>query len=164
MGRWPIDLWNEWAIQILVLLSFTLQLVLLLFAGIRRSKASAVLRLLLWLAYQLADSTALYALGHLSLSNAPRDHHLVAFWAPFLLLHLGGPDNITAYALEDNQLWKRHLLTLIVQVLGATYVLYKHIAGSIMMRRYSCSSPASSSTASGPGRSSAATSKASGAP
>jgi hypothetical protein len=59
MGRWPIDLWNEWAIQILVLLSFTLQLVLLLFAGIRRSKASAVLRLLLWLAYQLADSTAL---------------------------------------------------------------------------------------------------------
>jgi hypothetical protein len=58
MGRWPIDLWNEWAIQILVLLSFTLQLVLL-FAGIRRSKASAVLRLLLWLAYQLADSTAL---------------------------------------------------------------------------------------------------------
>jgi hypothetical protein len=133
MGRWPIDLWNEWAIQILVLLSFTLQLVLLLFAGIRRSKASAVLRLLLWLAYQLADSTALYALGHLSLSNAPRDHHLVVFWAPFLLLHLGGPDNITAYALEDNQLWKRLLLTLIEQVLGATYVLYKHIAGSIMM-------------------------------
>ena len=63
MGGWPIDLWNQWAIQILVLLSFTLQVVLLLLAGIRRRKAPTVLRLLLWLAYQLADSTAIYALG-----------------------------------------------------------------------------------------------------
>lgn len=131
MAAWPIVLWNEWAIQILVLLSFTLQVVLLVFADIRRHKASPVLRLLLWLAYQLADSTAIYALGHLSLSTATHDHQLVAFWAPFLLLHLGGPDNITAYALEDNQLWQRHLLTVAVQVLGATYVLYEHyIAGS----------------------------------
>ena len=64
MGGWPIDLWNQWAIQILVLLSFTLQVVVLL-AGIGRRKAPTVLRLLLWLAYQLADSTAIYALGHL---------------------------------------------------------------------------------------------------
>ena len=33
---------------------------------------------------------------------------LTAFWAPFLLLHLGGPDSITAYALEDNELWLWH--------------------------------------------------------
>ncbi|KAB8094794.1 hypothetical protein EE612_022137, partial [Oryza sativa] len=32
---------------------------------------------------------------------------LVAFWAPFFLLHLGGPDSITAYELEDNQLVTR---------------------------------------------------------
>ncbi|XP_044964461.1 uncharacterized protein LOC123424833, partial [Hordeum vulgare subsp. vulgare] len=44
--------------------------------------------------------------------------------------HLGGPDNITAYALEDSKLWKRHLLILVVQVAGAGYVLYKYIAGS----------------------------------
>ena len=132
MGGWPIDLWNQWAIQILVLLSFTLQVVLLLLAGIRRRKAPTVLRLLLWLAYQLADSTAIYALGHLSLSSTPRDHQLVTFWAPFLLLHLGGPDNITAYALEDNKLWQRHLLTLLVQVLGAAYVLYRHTAAIIL--------------------------------
>ena len=111
MGGWPIDLWNQWAIQILVLLSFTLQVVLLL-AGIRRRKAPTVLRLLLWLAYQLADSTAIYALGHLSLSSTPRDHQLVAFWAPFLLLHLGGQDTMTAFSMEDNALWKRHLLSL----------------------------------------------------
>ncbi|XP_048551842.1 uncharacterized protein LOC125531493, partial [Triticum urartu] len=50
-----------------------------------------------------------------------------AFCAPFLRLHLGGPDSITAYALQDNQLWLRHLHTQVVQVLGAAYVLYKNI-------------------------------------
>ncbi|GKB14019.1 calcium uniporter protein [Tanacetum coccineum] len=39
---------------------------------------------------------------------------LLAFWAPFLLVHLGGPDTITAFALEDNELWLRHLLGLVV--------------------------------------------------
>ncbi|XP_062224704.1 uncharacterized protein LOC133923408 [Phragmites australis] len=126
----PLDLWNHWAIQILVLLSLALQVVLLLLAGIRRGEASLVLKLLLWLAYLLADSTAIYTIGHLSLSATADRHQLVAFWAPFLLLHLGGPDNITAYSLQDNELWLRHLQTLTVQVLGTAYVLYKHIAGN----------------------------------
>ncbi|CAN6275190.1 unnamed protein product [Urochloa humidicola] len=129
MGKGPLDLWNEWATQILVLLSLTLQVVLLLFAGIRRREASVVTKFILWLAYQLADSTAIYAVGHLSLSSVPVKHQLVAFWAPFLLLHLGGPDNITAYALEDSKLWLRHLQNLIVQVLGVAYVLYKYVVG-----------------------------------
>jgi hypothetical protein len=123
----PLDLWNDWSSQILVLLSLGLQLVLLLFAGIRRREAPMVPRFILWVAYQLADSTAIYAMGHLSLSAAAERHQLVAFWAPFLLLHLGGPDNITAYAFQDNELWLRHLLILVVQVLGATYLLYRHI-------------------------------------
>jgi hypothetical protein len=123
----PLDLWNDWSSQILVLLSLGLQLVLFLFAGIRRREAPMVPKFILWLAYQLADSTAIYAMGHLSLSAAADGHHLVAFWAPFLLLHLGGPDNITAYAFQDNELWLRHLLTLVVQVLGAAYLLSKHI-------------------------------------
>ncbi|KAF7026667.1 hypothetical protein CFC21_038764 [Triticum aestivum] len=128
MAAWPRDLWNNWSIQILVLLSLVLQVALFLFAGIRRRGAHPVLRFLLWLAYQLSDYTATYALGHLSLKGAPRDHPIVAFWAPFLLLHLGGPDNITAYSLEDSKLWKRHLLHAILQVLGAVYVLYEHVA------------------------------------
>ncbi|KAF2932721.1 hypothetical protein DAI22_04g019700 [Oryza sativa Japonica Group] len=127
MARGPLDLWNAWASQILVLHSLTLQVVLLIFAGIRRRETPAVLKFLLWLSYLLADSTAIYALGHLSIGSAAREHKLVAFWAPFLLLHLGGPDNITAYALQDNELWLRHLQILVVQVLGAGYVLYKHI-------------------------------------
>lgn len=110
MARGPMDVWNEWAPQILVVLSFTLQLLLLLLAGIRQHRGAsclltAVLKGVLWLAYQLADSTAIYAIGHLSLCDPPPEHQLVPFWAPFLLLHLGGPDNITAYSLEDTKLW-----------------------------------------------------------
>ncbi|KAJ0866292.1 hypothetical protein HanRHA438_Chr12g0550101 [Helianthus annuus] len=50
------------------------------------------------------------------------DLQLMAFWAPFLLLHLGGPDTITAYALADNELWLRHLLGLVVQTAAAIYI------------------------------------------
>ncbi|URD74288.1 hypothetical protein MUK42_35374 [Musa troglodytarum] len=46
----------------------------------------------------------------------------LAFWSPFLLLHLGGPDTITAFALEDNELWMRHLMGLVFQVAVAFYV------------------------------------------
>ncbi|VAH24534.1 unnamed protein product [Triticum turgidum subsp. durum] len=132
MAGGPIDFWNAWAVQSLVLTSLTLQVALVLLAGIRRRGTSwRTFRFMLWLAYQLADATAIYALGHLSFDGAtPREHRLVAFWAPFLLLHLGGPDNITAYSLEDNTLWLRHLLNLGLQVLGASYVLYKHYTGT----------------------------------
>ncbi|XP_034696411.1 uncharacterized protein LOC117922381 [Vitis riparia] len=54
----------------------------------------------------------------------------MAFWAPFLLLHLGGPDTITAYSLEDNELWLRHLLGLVVQVGVAFYVFLRSWAGT----------------------------------
>ncbi|XBH96783.1 hypothetical protein VPH35_087102 [Triticum aestivum] len=55
---------------------------------------------------------------------------LMAFWAPFLLVHLGGQDNITAYYIEDNKLWPRHLLSFVMQTVGVAYVLYKYVAGS----------------------------------
>jgi hypothetical protein len=125
-----VELSNEWAIQLLVLFSFALQVFLLMFASIRRHKVSKRSRLFLWLAYQLADSTALFTLGHLSISSKLKEHELVAFWAPLLLVHLGGQDTITAYSAEDNGIWLRHLQTLIVQVMGAAYVLYKYIPDS----------------------------------
>ncbi|CAL5028953.1 unnamed protein product [Urochloa decumbens] len=125
-----VDLLNQWAVQILVLFSFALQGFLLLFASIRRHNVSTIPRILLWMAYQLADSVALFTLGHLSISSRLQGHQLVAFWAPLLLVHLGGQDTITAYSIEDNGIWLRHLQTLIVQVMGAAYVLYKYIPGS----------------------------------
>ncbi|KAL6596957.1 hypothetical protein ACP70R_047091 [Stipagrostis hirtigluma subsp. patula] len=125
-----LHLWNELGVQVMVLVSFALQVFLLVYGGIRRRNSSAVLRIVLWLAYLSADSTAIYTLGHLSVVSRSREHQLVAFWAPFLLLHLGGPDSITAYALEDNRLWLRHLQTLTVQSVAAAYVVYKYMAGS----------------------------------
>ncbi|XP_037482783.1 uncharacterized protein LOC119361746 [Triticum dicoccoides] len=131
MAGGALGFWNDWASQIGVLLSLFFQFLLHMFANIRRCKdGSYWLRFPLWVAYQLSDSTATYAAGQLLFSGATKDHHLIAFWVPFLLLHLGGPDNITAYALEDSKLWGRHLLSLLVQVLGAGYVLYRHIIGS----------------------------------
>ncbi|CAL4977855.1 unnamed protein product [Urochloa decumbens] len=110
-----VDLWNGWSTQFLVLFSLALQVVVLFLAGVRRHKGGGPLIGILWLAYQLADQTVTYAMGNLGASSALREHQLVAFWAPFLLLHLGGPDNICN-------------LTLAGQALGAGYVLYKHIS------------------------------------
>ncbi|KAF0924747.1 hypothetical protein E2562_014549 [Oryza meyeriana var. granulata] len=116
--------WKEWALQALVLLSLTVQVTLLILAEFRRYIDSGVLRAFVWSAYMLADGTAIYVLGHLSVTSRSVEHELLALWAPFLLLHLGGQDKITAYAIEDNRLWLRHLQTLVVQVAAAAYVIY----------------------------------------
>ncbi|GJY97851.1 L-type lectin-domain containing receptor kinase IX.1-like protein, partial [Tanacetum coccineum] len=42
--------------------------------------------------------------------------------APYLLLYLGGPDSIIAFALADNELWLRHLLGLLVQTDSTIYI------------------------------------------
>jgi hypothetical protein len=106
-------------------------------AGVQRRSASSLQRGLLWLAYQQASSTAIFAMGYLTLINDPSRHRrLTAFWAPFLLLHQGGPDSIGAYALQDNQLRLRHLKLLIMQALAAAYVLYKRLPtrGNFMLQ------------------------------
>ncbi|KAJ9186719.1 hypothetical protein P3X46_002262 [Hevea brasiliensis] len=58
------------------------------------------------------------------------DTQITSFWAPFLLLHLGGPDTITAYSLEDNELWLRHFLGLGVQTGVALYIFLLAWIGS----------------------------------
>ena len=117
-------LWNDWEIQCLVLVSFSLQVFLLFSAVFRKRHRSVVLSVLLWLAYLSADSVAVYLLGRLTLlvGDDPR-HQIVLFWAPFLLLHLGGQETMTAFSMEDCALWKRHLLNLATQVSLAVYVV-----------------------------------------
>uniref|UniRef100_A0ACD5WKY3 Uncharacterized protein n=3 Tax=Avena sativa TaxID=4498 RepID=A0ACD5WKY3_AVESA len=77
-------------------------------------------------------------LGHLS-RNLPTTsttddnhqkptHQLMLLWAPFLLIHLGGQDTVTAFSLEDNELWLRHLLNLLCQACLVLYVLRKFVA------------------------------------
>lgn len=123
------DLWNEWNIRGFVLLSLSLQVFLILFSPIRKKTANDHIIFLLWLAYLMADWVAAFTIGLISHNQnnsfgpaTKVDKALQAFWASFLLLHLGGPDTITAFSLEDSSLWRRHLLSLIFQIGAAFYV------------------------------------------
>uniref|UniRef100_A0ACD6A6E7 Uncharacterized protein n=1 Tax=Avena sativa TaxID=4498 RepID=A0ACD6A6E7_AVESA len=92
----------------------------------RRRSTWRVLGTVLWLAYLSADSVAIFVLGHLAVRGASGpEHELLLFWAPFLLVHLGGQDTITALSVQDNELWTRHLLGLVSQVAVAGYVVSK---------------------------------------
>ncbi|KAJ6328122.1 hypothetical protein OIU77_009918 [Salix suchowensis] len=135
-------LWKEWELRVLVLLSLILQVVLIFSGNRRKFTSRARIRFLLWCAYLMADWVATVALGVLlnklgEVTKGMGRHRalngntdLAAFWAPFLLLHLGGPDTITAYALEDNELWLRHFLGLAVQTGVATYIIFLGWRGS----------------------------------
>ncbi|KAE9444930.1 hypothetical protein C3L33_23172, partial [Rhododendron williamsianum] len=123
---WVRRLWDIWDLRILVLLSFSLQVILCISGGRRKSISSLRINsVLVWSAYLMADWVATVALSKLSDAEGKNksSNVLRAVWAPLLLLHLGGPDTITAYSLEDNQLWMRHLMGLVVQLSVAIYVI-----------------------------------------
>ncbi|XWS20038.1 hypothetical protein CRYUN_Cryun31cG0067100 [Craigia yunnanensis] len=117
------NLWKEWQLRGLVLLSLTFQTILIVVGNRRKYSNQLLVRFAVWVAYLAADTVATMALGIISndlgdtSDNGELDANieLHVFWAPFLLLHLGGPDTITAYSLEDNELWLRHLLGLALQ-------------------------------------------------
>ncbi|XP_050282980.1 uncharacterized protein LOC126723503 [Quercus robur] len=146
-------IWDAWNIRGVILLSLSLQTILILFAPFRKRTPKKLMILLIWSSYLLADWAASFAIGHIANSQIPKsgpkdkiesslvgqivshfsgkgdvysssdgNADLLAFWAPFLLVHLGGPDTITAFALEDNELWLRHLFSLLIQVLVTVYV------------------------------------------
>ncbi|KAL3752785.1 hypothetical protein ACJRO7_000218 [Eucalyptus globulus] len=124
-----LDLWDKWNIRGLVVLSFTLQVFLILFAPLTKKIVNHGIFLLVWLAYLIANWIAVFTIGLVSHNQgnsstciAKVDGALQAFWTSILLLHLGGPDTITAFALEDNSLWGWHLLNLIFQVGASIYV------------------------------------------
>ncbi|XP_055961882.1 uncharacterized protein LOC130014765 [Mercurialis annua] len=130
-------LWEIWNIRTSVMFSLFLQTFLIFFAPFRKRTANKIVNMLIWSAYLLADATAVFAIGLISNtqnsptpSAYPDNNDLLAFWAPFLLLHLGGPDTITAFALEDNELWRRHLLQLVFQIVATGYVFILTIPGN----------------------------------
>ncbi|KAF9668120.1 hypothetical protein SADUNF_Sadunf15G0095400 [Salix dunnii] len=124
----------------MVLLSLLLQTILIIFGPLRKTIARVWIRILVWSAYLSADMVATVALGNLARSQGDSsgdgskkaNNSIQAFWAPFLLLHLGGPDTITAYSIEDNELWLRHLLGLVVQVGVAFYVFSRSWGSGIL--------------------------------
>ncbi|MBA0584224.1 hypothetical protein Gorai_015048 [Gossypium raimondii] len=112
-----------------------LQSFLTLVAPFRRSTRDRGLLVIIWCAYLIADATASFAIGLISNnvsspcdSSRKEEDDLLAFWAPFLLLHLGCPDPITAFSLEDNELWQRHMLSLILQAVASLYVFFQSLS------------------------------------
>ncbi|XP_023733527.1 uncharacterized protein LOC111881365 [Lactuca sativa] len=138
--KWK-HLWNTWDLRGFIILSLSLQTFLILVAPLRKRTKSNWIIMPLWSAYLLADWAANFAVGLISNSQGNPDERqgkkgeriavenedLLAFWAPFLLVHLGGPDTITAFALEDNELWLRHLLGLVFQCIAAVYVFVQSL-------------------------------------
>ncbi|KAL8090822.1 uncharacterized protein LOC141696823 [Apium graveolens] len=136
------DISDERELCFCIILSLSLQIFLNIGGNFRRLASSKWIVSFLWLAYLLADIVAVFALG-LTVSkqrlyvkycnafgafsqNYPTPD-IPIFWAPFLLIHLGGPDTITAFAPEDNELWPRHLIYLASQCVVVTYIFYQSV-------------------------------------
>ncbi|KAJ4837949.1 hypothetical protein Tsubulata_015665, partial [Turnera subulata] len=97
-----------------------------------RRLLSHPIKRLLWLAmYLAADFFATLALGnmfHVNIvepktgSSGGGKYHsksLLAFWAPFLLLHLGRHAKITAFSPEENETWASQAITFLFRELMA---------------------------------------------
>uniref|UniRef100_A0A0D9X4C1 DUF4220 domain-containing protein n=1 Tax=Leersia perrieri TaxID=77586 RepID=A0A0D9X4C1_9ORYZ len=133
--------WEEWQLRILVLGSLAVQYLLAIFGGRRKFHIPPWYRLFIWLSYLGSDALAIYALATLfsrqkkvHYNNGSRDLEVV--WAPILLIHLGGQMFITAYNMEDNELWKRHIVTAVSQITVALYVFCKSWSSSADRRLF----------------------------
>ncbi|KAF7092333.1 hypothetical protein CFC21_094827 [Triticum aestivum] len=133
-----VQWWDEWQLRILVLGSLVIQYVLLAASVARKFPIRSWFRPFIWLAYLGNDAVAIYALATLfNRHRKPQQENgdggssiLEVLWAPILLIHLGGQDGITAYNIEDNELWTRHILTSVSQVTVAIYVFWKSWPGN----------------------------------
>ncbi|KAM4102071.1 hypothetical protein ACB094_05G195400 [Castanea mollissima] len=129
--------WNAWNLRSCILVSLCLQAILVLLAFLRKRTRSKLLHGLIWFAYLLADWIAPVSIGLISNSEGVdceamgNKKGLLAFWASFLLLHLGGPDTISSFALEDNEFWLRYLVGLILQVLATVYIFIESLPNNL---------------------------------
>ncbi|KAM4099777.1 hypothetical protein ACB094_05G017400 [Castanea mollissima] len=119
---------SEREIQTMVVFSLAIQIILIVM-GYKRKVSNSNKIVLLWVAYQLAGWFATVSLSIISNHFAPDTKDpkfsIAAFWAPFFLLHLAGPDTITAYSLEDNALWRRQALILVGQVGVTIFIIFR---------------------------------------
>ncbi|KAL1111224.1 hypothetical protein V6Z11_D02G044500 [Gossypium hirsutum] len=123
-----LSLWLRWGLRAMVIVSLTVQLILIKLGCRRRfsDRNSKTVSFFIWTLYLFADWLAALALGTLLRSRKDEvTNPQVLLWAPFLLLHLGGPDTITAYSLSDNELWPRHFFGMCFQIGVALYVYVK---------------------------------------
>ncbi|KAL6844565.1 hypothetical protein ACP4OV_025224 [Aristida adscensionis] len=125
--------WEESQLRVLVLGSLVVQWLLFLSSMGRRRAIPGWFRSTIWLAYLGSDALAIYALAALFNRHKNQDRGsssiLEVVWTPILLIHLGGQDTITAYNIEDNELWRRHIFTSVSQVTVSIYVFIKSWPG-----------------------------------
>uniref|UniRef100_A0A0E0B9D1 DUF4220 domain-containing protein n=1 Tax=Oryza glumipatula TaxID=40148 RepID=A0A0E0B9D1_9ORYZ len=129
---------SDWLIRAAMLLSFTLQVILVFVAPTRKRSCHPLPHLAVWSSYLVAGWVAVVGLGlllySLSISGSNNgSSSIFAFWTPFLLLHLGGPDTITAYSLDDNELWLRHLAGMLFVVFVALVVFFSSVTSNPMV-------------------------------
>lgn len=116
------ELWDTWNVRMLVIVSLLTQVFLSLLAPSRKQRGGKLfIKIIIWSTYLFADWVAIFTIGVIMQHRNRTDFQTL--WAPFLLLHLGGPDTITSFSLEDNGFWLRHLLGLILQVGSTLYVI-----------------------------------------
>ncbi|THG01497.1 uncharacterized protein LOC114295181 [Camellia sinensis] len=121
-------IWNAWNIQLFVLLSLSLQVCLVLIASYRKRAAKKWVVTFISLAYFLADWATPYALGLISNRqriNIGTAHNLYAFWAPFLLFHLSGPDNISSISLDENEVSLKQWVQVVAQFVAILFILQR---------------------------------------
>ena len=128
--------WDEWNVRGFILSSLVLQFFLLFTASLRKKTASKLVIFTIWSAYLLADWAASFAIGLVFNSEVKYTSKpgtvddiglLLVLWTPFLLLLVGGQDRITSFAVEDNELWLRHLIWLILQVFTTGFVFIQSL-------------------------------------
>ncbi|KAF8035997.1 hypothetical protein BT93_C1885 [Corymbia citriodora subsp. variegata] len=136
----PKDLWANWGIHFLVTVSLGCEIFLTILGTRRKYMRSKLARSIIWASYLLLSYVAKIALGKLTVvhiddtENPSNDVVLQGLFAPLLLMQLGYPDGITAYAVEDNRLGLRQFLNI-----GATVVFVVRIC----IRCWDGSSPVS---------------------
>ena len=128
------ELWNEWQIRSLMLIGVLLQIILTILG--ERRKYTVGLGDFLWLAYLSADSVAIFSLGILarSVANSTNPNLIPVFWAPILLVHIGGPGTISAYSMHEvDKLLINHLLQLVTRIGVVGYVLFRLRENAFML-------------------------------
>ncbi|XP_050221333.1 uncharacterized protein LOC126671593 [Mercurialis annua] len=135
-------IWDAFEIQALVITSLAFQIVLAIYGRRRKYNPRLYVLFVVWFCYLMGTYVSIVALGKLTETSSndsialtnitygspPKlvhvtNNELRALWAPLLLVHIGGPDSITAYAVEDNRLGWRQFLELGVQI-GVVLLIY----------------------------------------
>ncbi len=130
-------LWDKWNIRSFILLSLLLQILLIFTASMRKKTANKLVITTIWSAYLLADWAASFAVGLVFDSEEKYAYGpgttiddtglLLVLWAAFLLLLVGGQDRLTSFAIEDNELWLRHLIWLLLQIFSTGFVFIQSL-------------------------------------